>query len=314
MEDHYERSDKKEEKERLGRNKAAVCQYAQQRQTVWRYLRCMCNRPDNMVYYLSHCLKQIKKKLSLVCTVALVLYCISGCGIIQPSREDLARESFSFIDRPFQADIVIDLISDSPSGDEVVMYYRSSVLHEDDVSQWNGVATIYWHETFFKQNCVSISTPELQCKQRAGLWMYSDAGGITDSIAQWLRLVEAGYGNYDKKPVIPASLDDSLRVLEEETYQVSLTQQSVNWKSICDTHLDSLFGGEELITAFTDLQVDLFFSTETHTLVAVFITSPHLQWIEATIILKEATDIPAVDVDALKIIEGILHEDWRIIA
>lgn len=233
---------------------------------------------------------------------------LSGCNaIIQPSREDIVAANRETLVQPKQMDISVDLLRG-----EVVLYYTTAVQTESEKASWNGKGTVCYLGNYFAQECITVCEGDTSYKEWRLGWSKTDKVSPVSQINRWLDAVEAGEGIYQKRPVVPADMDNTLAAATRETYCIALYETDVDWNAVTDVIPDTLFGGEELLGNFTGCDVYLFFDTMDLSLEAIYITRvTDEDWIEAAMLISESDVCPEALPTEEEIKEGYLWEEWQ---
>lgn len=263
--------------------------------------------------YSRQFLRRHKKRSALTIAILLIFSILfSGCSrydIIRPSREEIVEADLSLWNGPVELDIAIDMVLP----DDVVMYYTSTVIANENSARWSGQATVYYASTYFRQKCVSMCDETGSAKEWRGKWAVSDNTSPVPTLRRWLQKAQAD-GTLRTAPVIPADLSGTLKGLTSNCYRITLSKESMNWKSLCDVHMDYLFGGNERLLAFQDVQVDLLFDTHDLSLEAILISSEDGRGGRFEMsVLAAATTAPSVDLSGMSLSAAILSEEWEII-
>jgi hypothetical protein len=245
----------------------------------------------------------------------LLVFCIlfAGCGkhdIIQPSREEIVGANLSLWDSSMELEIRLDMMLP----DNTAVSYHSKAMTNGAMARWDGSATVYFAQKYFRQQCVTQCDATASAKQWRGKWVQSDATAPTSTVRKWLEAAKVR-GVYHKLPVVPAEMDDSLDTATGKCYRITFHEETLDWKSLCDFHLDTLFGGEERLTAFSDVEVTLFIGTEDLLLDAIMVSVEHSDngWFELTILPTPTQTELTVDLSDTKLSVGVLSEEWEIV-
>lgn len=255
-------------------------------------------------------IKDLAPTISILLVLCILLV---GCGmrdIIQPSREEIVGANLSLWDGSMELDIRLDMML----SDNIAVSYRSDALTNGSMARWDGSATVFFAQKYFRQQCVTQCDEAISAKQWRGEWVRSDATAPTWTVRKWLETAKTR-GVYHKLPVVPAELDDSLDSASEKCYRITFHEDTLNWKSICDFHLDALFGGEKQLTSFADIEVTLFIGTEDLLLDAIMVSanSSEKGWFELTILPTPSQTQCTIDLSDIELSEGILSEEWEIV-
>lgn len=236
------------------------------------------------------------------------LMVLPGCNsVIQPGQEKLAGASYFLRESP--VDMTIRMVV---SNKWAKMSYESKINAQGSAASWDGLARTEWQGYILEQICKTRCDGKRSYKGWRSRWVATDNVSPTAQVEQWLQEVEAGKGTYPKRPTTPAQCSDLLSDVTCEVYQVTLTEQPIQWKSLCDAHPDSLFGGQQLLTQFEKATVTLFFGTEDLTLKAAMVSSAtEAGALELVMILTPATTGPVLDLDSLEVGKGYPHEEWN---
>lgn len=248
--------------------------------------------------------KRFSPAISLILAFCIM---IAGCGIVQPSREDLAGDNFSLVEGPAEYTIHLEALRGN-----VGMIYDTTVATHNLTANWNGIAKIYAMASCFSQECETKTLEAGSYKAWRGKWSESTTVSPTVALSQWLTLIRLGIGTYNEYPCVPADESESLSSLTGKHYTVTLEDQKINWAAICDAHPDTLFGGENYLGDFTYGTITLYFSAANYSLNGVVISSSLVDsWAEATILPSKAETAPSISFDDLEITNGILSEEWN---
>lgn len=155
--------------------------------------------------------------------------------------------------------------------------YRSNVLHLQDATQWDGLATIGAYGLAFQQECQSVYSTQGQAKLWRGLWVQSSTTTPAIQITQWLQEVREGGGTFARDEVpantlLPLSADSQRRIIT-----VKLPNAHIDWSALCDAHIDTSFGSQSFLTDANIGTVTLCFDSHSYVLIGVVITANHGQ-------------------------------------
>lgn len=253
-------------------------------------------------------MKNSIKSLLLAVPIS-VLFLLSGCSrIIQPDREDLIKAAQEQMGQPVELDISFDFVDDN-----LALYYNTEVTQDGSSASWEGNATVYYLDYYFKQDCITICDGLQSCKQWKDKWVASETVSPCHQINEWLNAILKGEGVYLKQPVVPSEISESLEGLENETYCIHLKSSQIDWSSLVDFQLDSLFGGDELLEGLSQGNIYFFFDCDSLALDSIYITRiSDIEWFEATIDINSSSEHPEQMPEQYETIEGILSEDWNI--
>lgn len=251
--------------------------------------------------------RAVKKRFSPVISLLAICILIAGCGIVQPSRRELAGDNYCLVEGAASYQIHLEALRGN-----VGMIYDTTVSTQALASSWNGVAKIYAMDACFIQECETLTLESGSYKAWRGKWTESTNISPAAVVSQWLNLIPLGIGQYNEIPCIPADASDALAALTDKHYTVTLEDQEINWPAICDAHPDTLFGGEDYLGAFTHGTITLYFSAANNSLNAVQIsTIQEDAWVEVTLLPSKADIAPNVSFNSLEITSGILSEEWN---
>lgn len=242
----------------------------------------------------------------------LIISLLSGCGtetIVQPSRNDIVGANFFWEDNAIKLDISVDLVSASG----VVMYYTAEVIAEGQQAEWNGSATIFYANTYFRQDCYSLCDSTGSCKFWRDKWVksYNISPGIC--FQEWLADAEH-MGSFLTRPVSPAAYADALASCVDAAYRVTFPNSEIPWNAFCDAYPDSFFGGASLLQQFDKADITLFFGIEDLVLDAILIQNNDPEhWLSIAILPSCSEESPDADLSKLDISVGVLSEEWTIL-
>lgn len=194
----------------------------------------------------------------------------------------------------------------------VLFAYQSDVLHMNGMAQWEGIATIGAFSMAFRQECFSVYSPLVQAKYWRGKWVQSTATTPANQYFLWFQQITAGNCTYSSNPV---SVNTLLPLAEGEDVQVvavHLDDATLDWDSLCDAHIDTLFGAQTFLTDATTATVTICFDAETYVLIGASFTAEYSQTKLKGTITVCASDGHAFQKfpDPEEITDGTLYEEW----
>ena len=219
--------------------------------------------PFGLVPGNSFLMVKIKKTIALALSVCLLAFCPGCTRIFQPSVTDIARANISFLEGPVKVDISLDIVTDT-----IVAYYETEVLCHGENAYWDGNATVYYNGTFFTQECISQTDGKTRGKMWRGVWAEADTSTPVNQLLLWLSRIEVGACFYDDSPVTEVIDGKDISV-----YRINFTDIPLNWNHLIDVDFDSLFGGNELLNSFDNLNIELLVSTERLEIVEIRLSS-----------------------------------------
>lgn len=194
---------------------------------------------------------------------------------------------------------------------EVDLLFESEVLCQGSVAEWKGQSAVDFYSAIFYQDCHTVCGEGEAYKEWRGNWVASDTKSPALLAQSWVSAVGEGRGYYSKQPVILSEEVELFDVSLEEVYCVKLKSQKPDWAGLCDVHPDSLFGRNSLIDAYESYQVWLFFGVNDWELKAAqILAGTESRWTKALMTFERSEEMPAVDLNALNIVEGYLFEEW----
>lgn len=250
-----------------------------------------------------------EKRLALTISVLLVVCILTGCNrVIQPSRADFVRASSFIKDQPVNISVTM-----LRSASDINIGYTSQIAAEGDFAQWDGKAVVDYYGTLFVQKCKTICSKEKGYKEWRGQWVTSETRSPVPMIMDWLQAVSDGVGIYEKEPEVPADTIAEFEDLTEPTYLIQLSSQQAEWNRMWDAHLDSLFGGNEMMTIHERWYVWLYFGAEDHQLKAAIISSGGVEdMVNIFMQINPADEHLDTTLPHENIGEGHLAEEWEI--
>lgn len=254
--------------------------------------------------------RKIAPTISLLLAACIIL---SGCSItnvLLPNVKDIVGANLYLSTEPIN--LTIDLRLMSTSG--IVMYYNSSVIAAHDTAIWDGVAKVYFGEMYFKQDCNTVCDGANSRKQWREKWAASDVRSPIPVIDKWLGRAQQR-GEYTAQTVVPAERSDQLAAFTEPTYCFTWTETEIDWKSLCDAHPDTLFGGEELLSRFNKVELTMFIGTEDLLIDAILLEAEGEEqgWLSYTLIPSPAQAPPDVAYNGEIEQNVLLREEWEIV-
>lgn len=234
---------------------------------------------------------------------------LNGCkSPLQPSRMDMTGINLSSGETS-RLDIEVVIKEKN-----FTMEYKSEVLVLDSRAQWNGKANVYCLNAWFEQSCITFCDENSSCKQWRGVMVPSDSSSPAKQIVQWQEMIEEGSGYYHKKPVEAVDYSASLNTISEMVYAFELKNVPLDVTALCDVHLDSLFGSNERLAAYTQANVKMLYGTEDLRLKAVIILSSNSDKILSAVIVVNDTDQELdFHMEDFVLQEGLLPEEWNMV-
>lgn len=253
---------------------------------------------------------RIAPTISLLLAACILL---SGCNmtnVLQPDVKDIVGANLYLTTEPIS--LAIDLRLMSPSS--TVMYYNSTVTAFYDTAIWDGVAKVYFGKMYFQQDCNTVCDGVNSRKQWRGKWAESDGRSPAPVIDKWLDRAQQR-GKYTAKTVIPSERSSQLAAFTEPTYCFTWTETAIDWKSLCDAHPDTLFGGEELLSRFNEVELTMFIGTEDLLIDAILLEAEGEEqgWLSYSLIPAPAKTPPDVAYNGEIEQNILLREEWEII-
>lgn len=241
--------------------------------------------------------------ISLVLSASFLL---SGCGIFQPSRKELAGKNYAFIQEPARYQIYLEAVCGN-----VGMVYASSVVTAGSEAYWDGTAKIYAMDTCFTQECKTMCDRSGSIKAWRNHWCVSDSVSPAMALEQWLDQVKSGEGYYPKTITHSDDPDDT-QAESGEYYTLTLKDQPIPWAALCDANVDLLFGGDDYLDRFESSIVTMYFSADGHLDHVVIESLEENAWMQLTLTPQKWGDAPEVDLSQYSTVEGTLSEEWSI--
>lgn len=253
---------------------------------------------------------RIAPTISLLLAACILL---SGCNmtnVLQPNVKDIVGANLYLSTEPINLTINLRLMSTSGT----VMYYNSTVTAFHDTAIWDGIAKVYFGEMYFKQNCNTVCDGSNSRKLWRDKWAASDVYSPAPVIDKWLERAQQR-GEYTAKTVIPSECSDQLAEFTERTYCFTFTETAIDWKALCDAHPDTLFGGEELLSRFDEVELTMFIGTDDLLIDAILLEAEgeELGWLSYTLIPAPAQAPPDVTYNGEIEQNVLLREEWEII-
>lgn len=245
----------------------------------------------------------------------LLAFCIlaSGCSandLLRPSVEDIVGANLYLSAEPIALAVDLQLMTETGT----VLYYNSTVSAYQDTAIWDGIAKVYYGGMYFQQNCKTVCDGTGSRKFWREKWAVSDTISPAPVISKWLERAKQR-GAYSTNTVVPAEQSGQLDSLNEPAYYFTWIETDVDWKALCDAHPDTMFGGEELMARFQEVELFMYIGTEDLRVQAIRLTAEgeDIGWISYTIMPAPAQDRPDVAYSG-EIEENILlQEEWNII-
>lgn len=258
------------------------------------------DRSDRMGHHASVLIHRVK---ALLCCL-LVFAMLSGCALIQTPRSSLAKANEHLASEPASFHIELTVISES-----VTFAYRSDIHTADALASWSGQANIHAYGMTFQQDCQTYCTADSSAKLWRDKLVSSDNRSPALMLRSWLQRVSSGSGKYLKEPAIP----EAPSISQELCYAVQM-KCSIPWEKLCDAHIDSSFGGQDLLTSFQSAMVTLYFNAETLNLEGIVINQNNGSSSLYAVITVFTTDGHFTDnfPDITDLPVGILSEEWSI--
>ena len=245
--------------------------------------------------------------MASVIVILTFLVALTGCNGKLAARRALT-EANTFPSSTFDIEIV-------GQNGLATLAYKTKVIHISNKAQWEGVATISAYNMVFQQDCHSLYSEDLQAKLWRGKWVQSSATTPAIQLRPWLQMFRNGSGTYAPTPV-PASLLDPFSESDPRSMvTVRLEDAPLNWNSICDVHIDSLFGTQAFLTDIKTGTVTLYFDADTLLLAAATFTAE-----QGSTSISGIIEVSAIDGHALRefplpetISDATLYEEWCIL-
>ena len=269
--------------------------------------------PDRLVDRYSGPTGRMKAKIIVLMIFALLTECMLCCGcstVIQPSRADLVRTNQFWSERPTYLHLDLKVRASS----SVILYYNSVVNTQADRAIWDGTAKVYSGDTYFVQECQTVCDDTGSRKTWRDQWAESDNRSPAKELAKWLGKAEQA-GRYHTTPIKPADYSDYLECCTDLAYRITWTETEMDWKALCDAHPDTLFGGDRLLTDFSQVEITLFFGTEDLLLDAILLEAEGEEnWLSFTIIPSLAETGPNTETTDIIQSDILLSEEWSILS
>lgn len=245
----------------------------------------------------------MRRAKALACCL-LVFTMLSGCALIQTPRSSLAKANEHLASEPALFHIELTIISES-----VTFAYRSDIHTADATALWSGQANIQAYGMTFQQDCQTYCTVDNSAKVWRDKLVSSDNGSPALLLHSWLQRVSSGSGKYLKKPAVP----EAPGLSQELCYAVQM-KCNIPWENLCDAHIDSSFGGQDLLTAYRSATVTIYFQTDTLDLEGIEINQTNSNGSLYAVITASAGDGQFEDniPDLTDLPIGALAEEWSI--
>lgn len=244
------------------------------------------------------------RRLKALACCLLVSSLLSGCGILQPPRSALVKANEHLVSDPAVFHIKLTVNSES-----VTFAYRSEIRTADALASWSGHANLQAFGLTFQQDCQTICTENGSAKAWRDKLVLSDNQSPALLLRSWLRRVGSGSGKYLKKPAVP----EAPGLSQELCYAVQM-KCSIPWEKLCDAHIDSSFGGQDLLTDFQSSTVTLYFRTDTLSLEGIEISQANRNGSLNAVLTVSADSGQITDTvpDFRSLSSGTLSEEWSI--
>ena len=255
-----------------------------------------------------HLVHPLTRRMASV--IAILVVCaavLSGCSGRLAARKALA-EANTFPSAIFDIEIV-------GQNGLATLAYKTQVLHISEKAQWDGLATISAYNMVFQQECNSIYSENLQAKLWRDKWVQSSSTTPAIQLRAWLQMFRNGSGVYDPTPVPADSLPPFPEGDSRSMVTVQLKDAPLDWDSICDVHIDSLFGTQAFLTDLKTGTVVLYFDASTLLLAAATFTAEQGGTSISGIIEVSASDGHTFQDFPLPetVSDGTLYEEWTIL-
>lgn len=198
----------------------------------------------------------------------------------------------------------------------ITFAYQTDVIDIDDCAQWNGIATVGAYNMAFQQSCLSVYSSTVQAKQWRGEWVYSATTSPKIQFTKWLQDYSLGSGSCDASAVLansvlPLPLTDTRTVST-----IHLPAAALDWDALCDVHIDSTFGSQNLLTDIASGDILLYIDNETLELIGATFTAQQDQTHISGMIIVSANDgqslEPFPDADTITDGTQYLYEEWAL--
>lgn len=249
----------------------------------------------------------LTRRMASVIAILTFLAVLAGCSGRLAARKALT-EANTFSSSVFNVEIV-------GQNGLATLAYKTEVLHISGKAQWEGIATIGAYNMVFQQECRSLYSEELCAKLWREQWVQSSATTPAIQLRSWLQMFHNGRGTYDPTPTAAALLAPFSENDPRSMVIVHLEDAPINWDSICDVHIDSLFGTQAFLTVIKTGTVTLYFDADTLLLAAATFSTEQGGTSVSGIIEVSAVDGQAFQDFPLPetISEGTLYEEWHIL-
>lgn len=247
--------------------------------------------------------------MSFLLSICIVLAGCSSNELLQPSRAEIAGANLFLTSEP--TFLTLDLKLTVPSG--TVMYYNSNVTAYGEDAVWDGVAKVYYRGMYFRQECKTVCSNAGSRKLWRESWAESDVGSPAEVLTEWLGKVDQGSA-YLTRPVIPAEQSEHLASFTAPAYRFTWAEGEPAWKSLCDAHPDKLFGGDALLSDFSQVKITMFFGTDDLVLDVIMLTAEaDGRWLSYTIVPGKTKEAPDTSFDGTIKHGVLLREEWELI-
>lgn len=245
--------------------------------------------------------------MASVIVILSFLVALTGCTGKLAARRALT-EANTFPSSVFNVEIV-------GQNGLATLAYKTEVLHISGKAQWEGIATIGAYNMVFQQECRSLYSEELCAKLWREKWVQSSATTPAIQLRSWLQMFRNGAGAYDPNPTAAALLAPFSENDPRAMVTVQLEDAPINWDSICDAHIDSLFGTQAFLTDIKTGTITLYFDADTLLLAAATFSAEQGGTSVSGIIGVSTADGQTLQEFPLPetISEGTLYEEWTIL-
>lgn len=248
-----------------------------------------------------------------VALLTVLAFILSGCGSVrqvEPAALTAAKDMI--LESPYRMDVELSFVNNN-----LIFAYSCFIDFQGETSRWDGTARVLYKLTAFEQKCKSETTADGSWKQWRSGYAVSDTKSPSKEIARWLQMAAAGQGREIGTPVPASDLSDAFPQECGKVHLLVLEGVVVDWNALCDTHIDSIFGGQDLLDSAGACTVTLLFREKTHDLVGAYLSAMEgATALEAALVLTSTGNGPEIESSVFDgaVQDAPLSEEWEIIS
>lgn len=199
---------------------------------------------------------------------------------------------------------------------DVVLAYSGDVIFQGETSTWQAAARALYQTATFEQKCSTVTTEAGSRKLWRGNYAISETESPAKQLADWLAWAGEGQGRILPEPISASEISSVFPEDSGKVHLLIMEDVAVDWRSLCDANIDTLFGGEDLLETAGSCTVTLMFRQDTLELMGIYLSAMEGEAaLEGALLISKTESGPEIDglLFLEEPIEAPLAEEWDLL-